>query len=123
MDNPQHLRTQSYDAFAQDTFRIRPDLTLSLGVRYEYNTPPVDAKDRADIYEPTSGTLVPLGKNGILAWRLIAGSEQFRAAGRHRLVARGQRKPLCFARDTASTTINRHWRPAKAFISARRTLI
>jgi hypothetical protein len=64
MDNPQHLRTQSYDAFAQDTFRLRPDLTLSLGVRYEYNTPPVDAQNRADIYEPSVQTLVPLGVNG-----------------------------------------------------------
>jgi hypothetical protein len=64
MDNPQHLRTQSYDGFAQDTFRIRPDLTLSLGLRYEYNTPPVDAQDRASIYDPARQTLLPLGKNG-----------------------------------------------------------
>jgi outer membrane receptor protein involved in Fe transport len=64
VDNPQHLRTKSYDAFAQDTFRIRPNLTLSLGVRYEYNTPPVDALDRADIYNPVTQMLTPLGKNG-----------------------------------------------------------
>ena len=64
MDNPQHLRTQSYDGFAQDTFRIRPDLTLSLGLRYEYNTPPVDAQDRASIYDPSTQSLRPLGKNG-----------------------------------------------------------
>ena len=65
LDNPQHLRTQSYDFFAQDTWRIRPNLTLSLGVRYEFNKPPVDAQDRANIYDPATHSIVPVGRNGI----------------------------------------------------------
>jgi hypothetical protein len=65
LDNPQHLRTQSYNFFAQDTYRVRPNFTLSLGLRYEYNTPPVDTRDRANIYDPATHSLVPVGKNGI----------------------------------------------------------
>ena len=65
LDNPQHPRTQSYNFFAQDTVRLRPSLTLTLGLRYEYNTPAVDPHDRANIYDAATGSLVPVGKNGI----------------------------------------------------------
>ena len=60
-DNPQHLRTHSYNFFVNDTWRIRHNLTLSYGVRYEYNTPPVDPLDRANLYDPASKTLVKVG--------------------------------------------------------------
>src|SRR5439155_14061601 len=65
LDNPQHLRTQSYGLYAQDAWRARPNLTLTLGLRYEYNTPAVDPRDRATIYDPTTQSIVPVGKNGI----------------------------------------------------------
>ena len=35
------------------------------GVRYEYNSPPVDADDRANIYDPATRTLVPVGTSGV----------------------------------------------------------
>src|SRR5207253_2653718 len=38
LDNQQHLRTHGAYGFAQDTWRIRPDLTLSAGLRYEYRS-------------------------------------------------------------------------------------
>jgi hypothetical protein len=65
LDNAQHLRTQSYNTFINDSYRITPRLTLSLGLRYEYNSPPVDTKDRANIYDPATGKLVQVGTNGI----------------------------------------------------------
>ena len=46
-DNPQRLRTQSYNVFIQDDLQLTPDLTVSAGLRYEINTPPVDADDLA----------------------------------------------------------------------------
>ncbi len=64
LDNPQHLRGRNYSAFAEDTYRLRPDLTVTLGLRYEYNTPPVDAQDRANLFDTATKTLVPVGKNG-----------------------------------------------------------
>ena len=65
VDNPQHLRTQSYNFFINDSFRIRPRLTINAGLRYEYNTPPVDTADRANVYDVTSGSLVQVGTNGV----------------------------------------------------------
>jgi hypothetical protein len=65
LDNPQHLRSQSYNFYAQDEWRASPSLTLTLGLRYEYNTPAVDPRDRATIYDPYTHSIVAVGKNGI----------------------------------------------------------
>ena len=64
-DNQQHLRTHSEYAFLQDTWRARPGLTVSAGMRYEYNAPPVDAADRANVYDPATRSLVRVGTNGM----------------------------------------------------------
>jgi hypothetical protein len=65
VDNPEHLRTYSYDFFANDTWRVRPNLTLILGLRYEYNSPAVDAQNHADLYDQATQTLVPVGTDGL----------------------------------------------------------
>ena len=67
MNNPEHLRTHSYDFFANDTWRLRPNLTVTLGLRYEYNSPAKDAANRANLYNPATGSLVPVGQNGFPA--------------------------------------------------------
>ena len=65
LDNPQYLRTRSWDLFMQDSWRLRRDVTLLLGARYEYNSPPVDRYDKANAYDPLARTLVPVGKDGV----------------------------------------------------------
>ena len=50
VDNHQHLRSNSYNFFVNDSFRVTRNLTLIGGLRYEYNSPPVDAFDRANVY-------------------------------------------------------------------------
>ena len=65
LDNPQYLRATSWNFFLQDSYRLRRNLTLQLGVRYEYNSPPVDRYDRANTYDPVSQSLVPVGENGV----------------------------------------------------------
>jgi hypothetical protein len=65
LDNPQYLRTKSFSFFVQDGYRMRRNLTLQVGIRYEYNSPPIDRYDRANTFDPVSGTLVPVGKEGI----------------------------------------------------------
>jgi hypothetical protein len=65
VDNHQHLRTRSYNLFGQDSWRIRQDFTLFLGLRYEFNSPPVDAEDRANLFDPVSRSLVAVGTNGV----------------------------------------------------------
>ncbi|HKR59609.1 MAG TPA: TonB-dependent receptor [Pyrinomonadaceae bacterium] len=65
VDNPQRLRSQSYNAFFNDSVRISPRLTLNGGLRYEFNSPPVDADDRATVYDLASRSLVGVGTNGV----------------------------------------------------------
>ncbi len=65
LDNPQRLRTESSAAFVQDSYRIRPNLTVSAGLRYDVTSPPVDVEDRASLYNPQTGTLQAVGANGL----------------------------------------------------------
>jgi hypothetical protein len=65
VDNAQHLRAESYNFFVNDQIRLTPRLTLSAGMRYEYNSPAVDTEDRANIYDPATETLVAVGTNGV----------------------------------------------------------
>jgi hypothetical protein len=65
VDNPQKIRTESYNFFINDSYRVTPRLTLNGGLRYEYNSPPVDADDRATIYDVATRSLVPVGTNGV----------------------------------------------------------
>ncbi len=65
LDNAQHLRTRSYNGFVQYNSRLGPNLSLSAGLRYEYNSPPVDTEDRANTYDPAQHALVRVGTNNI----------------------------------------------------------
>ncbi|HEY3381782.1 MAG TPA: TonB-dependent receptor [Vicinamibacterales bacterium] len=64
-DNTLQLRTTAYSAYVQDDWKIRPDLTLNLGVRYEYNTPSVDPANHMSSFDPATGTVIPVGSGSI----------------------------------------------------------
>ena len=61
LDNPQELRARSWSLFAHDEWRATNALTVSAGIRYDYIAPPVDADDRANLYDLAQGTVVPVG--------------------------------------------------------------
>lgn len=65
LDNHQHLRTESYNFYFNDSIRLRTNLTVSAGLRYEYNSPPVDPDDRANLYDPETQSLVRVGTGNI----------------------------------------------------------
>jgi hypothetical protein len=54
MDQGQNM--QFY--FIQDDFKITPKLTLNMGLRYEFATPPVEKDNRFANVDPTTGTVV-----------------------------------------------------------------
>ena len=41
-----NIRSKTFYAFGQDEWRVRPNLTLTLGLRYEYSTPKLDTEGR-----------------------------------------------------------------------------
>lgn len=65
VDNPQQIRTESYNFFINDSYRVTPRLTINGGLRYEYNSPPVDAQDRANLYDVATRSLVKVGTSGV----------------------------------------------------------
>jgi hypothetical protein len=64
-DNDQNQRTWATNLFVQDSWRVRRSLTLTLGLRYEYNQPTYDAFDNAAIFDTQSQQFVQLGMNGV----------------------------------------------------------
>jgi hypothetical protein len=59
--------TQNYSAYILDDWKIRPNFTLNLGVRYELDTPLVDSEDRVNTFRPgQQSTVFPTAPVGLV---------------------------------------------------------
>ena len=62
-----HLSTWHFAAFAQDNYRITPRFTANLGIRWDIDTPPVDAHNRTASFVPgQQSTVTPAAPEGQL---------------------------------------------------------
>lgn len=58
----QFLRSKWFAGFVQDTWRITPRVTVTLGLRYEYQGPPHDVYNNLGTFDPTAvGGVVQVG--------------------------------------------------------------
>jgi hypothetical protein len=53
--------------WVNDDWRVTPRLTLTLGVRYEYDGPFTEKYDRLSNFDPATGELIIAGRNGVSA--------------------------------------------------------
>ncbi len=68
-DTPYHglMSDWYYSAFLQDTYRIKPRVTLNLGVRYDLQTSPVESQNLTATFVPNvQSTKVPTAPLGML---------------------------------------------------------
>ncbi|PYS47916.1 MAG: hypothetical protein DMG13_26690 [Acidobacteria bacterium] len=64
---PSNIRSKYFGGFFQDEWNLRRDLTLSLGVRYEYSTPKSDLQGRSFTWAlGQQSTVFPNAPKGIL---------------------------------------------------------
>jgi hypothetical protein len=54
-----HLTQAYYIGYAQDAWKIRPNLTLSYGLRYEYYSPLSEERDKNVLFDMKAGTIYP----------------------------------------------------------------
>ncbi|MGA8443372.1 MAG: TonB-dependent receptor, partial [Candidatus Sulfotelmatobacter sp.] len=57
-------RQHTYGAFVEDTYKALPNLTLDLGLRYDYATPLYVANNRESNFDYTTGKIIPAGTQG-----------------------------------------------------------
>ena len=64
-NNYQALRTHAIEGFLQDDWKLTRSVTVNLGVRYQYSSPPVDAHDSVSIFDLQQLKIRPVGKDGV----------------------------------------------------------
>jgi hypothetical protein len=64
-NNPIRLRSMSYDTYIQDDWKVRQNVVLSLGGRYEFNSPATDPFNGMSELDQQTGQIVQVGTNGV----------------------------------------------------------
>lgn len=59
------ILSPAYDGFAEDSFKVKPNLTLQLGLRYSWYSTPSETANRFTVFDTATSSLVQVGTNGI----------------------------------------------------------
>jgi hypothetical protein len=65
VNNSIRLRSMSYDTYIQDEWKVRQNLVVSLGGRYEFNSPATDPYNDMSELDLKTGQIVQVGTNGV----------------------------------------------------------
>ena len=61
---PDYQRSTVWGVYVQDDFKVRHDLTLNLGLRYDLHTMPTDTRGLARNFDPATGEVIGNGTPG-----------------------------------------------------------
>jgi outer membrane receptor protein involved in Fe transport len=61
---PAYLQYTNFAAFVADDWKVLPNLTLNLGLRWSLQTPPVETHDMLESFDYQTGKVVVAGRNG-----------------------------------------------------------
>jgi hypothetical protein len=61
-DSTQHLHTNFYGPYIQNNWKVRPDLTLNLGIRYEFAGSPIESNNRSQYFDAATNTFLYAGQ-------------------------------------------------------------
>jgi len=70
-------RQHTYGAFVEDTYKVLPNLTLILGLRYDYATPFYVAGNRESNFNYTTGQIIPAGTPGYPKYLSVVDKDDF----------------------------------------------
>jgi len=59
------LLEPAWGLFVEDSYKIRSNVTLELGFRYDYNNTITDSQNRLVVFDPSTASLVQVGTNGL----------------------------------------------------------
>lgn len=66
-DSSQDERSTFWGGYIQDSWRIRPNLTVNIGLRYEYSSPLADIHNKAIYFSPQLGQVVTAASGAVRA--------------------------------------------------------